>query len=322
MSTPTQAPSAYATPAVAATEASQPQAITLAAADGYALAGYVWRHPLVDPQRPLVIINAATSVRCRYYARFAAFLHGQGFDVLTYDYRGIGDSRAGSLRGFTASWADWGALDFEGVLAYAAEQFPGHPIQVVGHSIGGFVIGLAPSNHRIQRIFTMGAQYACWHDYAPSHRLRMYLKWHVVMPLLTLLCGYFPGKRLGWLEDTPRGVVWDWTRRNKRPGKPWLKVSVPHLAHGNPLQHFVTVAAPILAVGIDDDEFGTVAAIDRLLARYKHSPGTHLRIAPEHVGETQIGHFAFFHSRFEQSLWQVPLRWLRSGEVVALHRTP
>ena len=26
----------------------------------------------------------------------------------------------------------------------------------------------------------------------------------------TAIFGYFPGKRLGWLEDTPKGVVRDW----------------------------------------------------------------------------------------------------------------
>ncbi|HEY9102220.1 alpha/beta fold hydrolase [Chitinimonas sp.] len=302
-------------PAPAPVPAWQATPIALPAADGYPLRGFAWRHPLPDAKRPLVIINAATSVRCRYYNRFADWLYRHGFDVLIYDYRGIGESRQGSLRGFTASWADWGALDFEGVLQYAATQFQGQPVHVVGHSIGGFVIGLAPSNHLIARIFTMGAQYACWHDYAQAHRWRMYLKWHVFMPLLTALYGYFPGKRLGWLEDTPRGVVWDWTRRNKRPGRPWLRISNSAPGAPNPLRQFDAVTAPILAVGISDDEFGTVAAIDRLLARFRSSAGTHLRIAPAAVGEAQIGHFAFFHSRFERSLWPLALHWLQSGEV-------
>ena len=104
----------------------------------------------------LVIINAATSVRCRYYSRFAEYLHGHGFDVLTYDYRGIGESRPASMRGFQASWMDWGQKDFEAVLTYARREFPGQPVDVAAHSIGGFVTGLAPSSHRLRRIFTMG----------------------------------------------------------------------------------------------------------------------------------------------------------------------
>ena len=154
---------------------SQPQRITIPTADATALGGFLWRHPPRAGRRGgtrrrrarwprlrqgrrtgPVIINAATSVRCRYYSRFAEYLHGHGFDVLTYDYRGIGESRPASMRGFQASWMDWGQKDFEAVLTYARREFPGQPVDVAAHSIGGFVTGLAPSSHRLRRIFTMG----------------------------------------------------------------------------------------------------------------------------------------------------------------------
>lgn len=95
--------------------------IDIRAADGYALGGFAWRRPC-DPRRPhpVAVINAATSVRCRYYARFADWLHGHGWDVVTYDYRGIGESRHRGLRRLQADWIDWGQHDFEGVLQYLA----------------------------------------------------------------------------------------------------------------------------------------------------------------------------------------------------------
>ena len=73
-------------------------------ADGHPLGGFTWRHPRTDLERPVVIINAATSVRCRHYSRFADYLFANGFNVITYDYRGIGESRSGSLHGFKAPW--------------------------------------------------------------------------------------------------------------------------------------------------------------------------------------------------------------------------
>lgn len=191
--------------------ATQGEPFKEAAADGYGLGGFTWRHTGLDAQRPVVIINAATSVRCRHYSRFAAYLFAHGFDVMTYDYRGIGESRQTSIKGLNASWTDWGALDFEAMLKRAQREFPGQPIDVVGHSFGGCAAGLAESGRVIRRLVTVGAQFAYWRDYAPEHRWRMVGKWHVVMPLLTLLCGFFPGKRLGWLEDTPTGVVRDWS---------------------------------------------------------------------------------------------------------------
>jgi predicted alpha/beta hydrolase len=80
--------------------------------------------------RSVVIINAATSVRCHYYCRFAGFLFEHGFDVIAYDYRGVGESRPATLRGFDACWIDWGCLDFDAVLRYAQESFSGRPIDV------------------------------------------------------------------------------------------------------------------------------------------------------------------------------------------------
>lgn len=289
------------------------QPITFPAADGYPLQGFRWQHANVDVARPVVIINAATSVRCRYYARFAAFLHAHGFDVVTYDYRGIGESRPADLRGFEAGWIDWGRLDFEAALQYAIANFPGQPIQVAAHSIGGFLIGLAPSSHRITRVFTMGAQYAYWRDYVRHKRAGMFLKWHVFMPALTAVCGYFPGGRLGWLEDTPRGVVRDWTARAPRFEDNWR--TLPAAERHELVERFAAMRGATLAVSLSDDEFGTVPAIRRLLGYFRNSARTHLHLRPEAVGQPQVGHFAFFNSRFEHSLWKIPLEWLRHGRL-------
>ena len=274
------------------------------------LGGIEWRHATPDPARAVVIINAATSVRCNYYSRFADYLFSHGLDVMVFDYRGIGASRTGSLRGFKASWSDWGTLDFEALLKRAQREFPGQPIDVVGHSFGGCAAGLGASGAVIRHVVTVGAQFAYWRDYAPDQRWQMLAKWHVAMPLLTRLCGYFPGKRLGWLEDTPAGVVNDWcglgTRYERLPSARTL-AALP----------FTLITAKTLAISLSDDPFGTVDATERLLSHFSASPRTHLRIDPQEIGEAAIGHFAFFHSRFQGTLWPIALQWLLQGELAA-----
>ena len=261
------------------------------------------------PPKPLTLRAAD-----RY--RLKGFLFQNGFDVIAYDYRGVGESRPATLRGFDACWIDWGCLDFDAVLRYAQESFSGRPIDVVAHSVGGFVLGLAKSNHVICRVFTMGAQYAYWGDYATGAKVRMVAKWHVLMPLITMLFGYFPGKRLGWLEDTPKGVVRDWVLSRERFEDTWRGRSSARYPDKRALvQQFAAVTAPTLAVSVTDDEFGTVPAVERLLAYFSNSPRTHLRISPQSISEPAIGHFRFFNSRFEQKLWHVPLEWLKSGRL-------
>ncbi|MFJ2486782.1 alpha/beta fold hydrolase [Pseudomonas sp. NPDC087639] len=290
----------------------QGEPIKETAADGFVLGGFTWRHALPDVQRPVVIINAATSVRCRHYSRFAAYLFANGFDVITYNYRGIGESRPGSMKGLHASWTDWGALDFEAMLKRAQREFPGQPIDVVGHSFGGCAAGLGESGQVIRRLVTVGAQFAYWRDYAPEQRWRMFGKWHVLMPLLTLICGYFPGKRLGWLEDTPAGVVRDWSTPSPRyEGRPSGRVMLAKTGH----LPFSNLRAQTLAISISDDPYGTIAAIERLLNYFSNASKTHLRIEPQDVGEQQVGHFAFFRSAYQATLWPIALTWLQTGEL-------
>ena len=288
------------------------EAFTERAPDGFMLGGFSWRHASQDTARAVVIINAATSVRCRHYSRFADYLFANGFDVITYDYRGIGESRPASLKGLQASWSDWGALDFEAMLQRAQREFAGQPVDVVGHSFGGCAAGLGASGHLIRRLLTVGAQFAYWRDYAPAHRWRMFGKWHVLMPLLTLIYGYFPGKRLGWLEDTPAGVVRDWStptaKYEKRPSGRVIHASSGRLP-------FAAVTARTLAISLSDDPYGTIAAIERLLGYFSNASTTHLRIEPPDIGEQEVGHFAFFRSAYQATLWPIALSWLQNGEL-------
>ncbi|MBH3427176.1 alpha/beta fold hydrolase [Pseudomonas alkylphenolica] len=284
------------------------QAFVECAGDGYPLGGFCWRHAVPDSTRAVVIINAATSVRCSYYARFAQYLFNHGFDVMTYDYRGIGESRPQVMRHFQASWTDWGTLDFEAMLQRAAREFPGQPIDVVGHSFGGCAAGLAASSSQVRRLVTVGAQFAYWRDYAADSRWQLFGKWHVLMPLLTRVFGYFPGKRLGWLEDTPAGVVNDWSTRTAA-----YELRPSGKALGN--LPFAKVRAQTLAISLTDDPFGTVAAIERLLGYFEGSSRSHLRIAPADIEVAQIGHFAFFHNRFQKRLWPIALHWLQQGQL-------
>nr|WP_281502816.1 alpha/beta fold hydrolase [Ancylobacter crimeensis] len=280
------------------------------------MGGFLWRHAAADRVCPIAVIAPATSVRCRYYARFASFLSEAGFDVLTFDYRGIGESRPINLRGFKAGWVDWGAHDVEAALDFAMRLSPGAPLDIVAHSIGGVALGLAPSAARARRILTVGSQFAHWRDYAPAQRRAMVLRWHVLMPLLARLCGYVPARRLGWMEDTPAGVARDWScmgpcfEESVSPG-PLGKIDI--------LQRFAAIHAPILAIGLDDDPFGTVPAIERLLAYFPAGARTHLRLAPGDLGVEEIGHFAAFHDRFRSSLWPLMRDWLLAGTLAGAH---
>lgn len=283
------------------------EAVEIACADGVRLGGHRWLEG-DGPARAVVVINPATGVLARYYHRYARFLAGHGFEAVTYDYRGIGASRPARLRGCGYRWHDWGTRDFDATLRFADGLAAGRPVMVVGHSIGGFLPGLSANAPRIDRMLTVGAQYAWWRDYAAARRARLVLKWHVAMPLVTALWGYFPGRRLGWLEDLPAGVANDWSSRRAR-----MELSHPAGERDAIVARFAAVRAPILAVGVSDDELGTPRAIGRSLAYYAGAPRTQVELHPADFGMAEVGHFALFHSRFADSFWRDTLLWLEHG---------
>jgi len=275
--------------------------------DGVTLRGHLWRAGLACASGT-VIINPATGVLARYYHRYARFLAEAGFRVLSYDYRGIGASRPPSLRGCGYRWRDWGEQDFDAILGFVrAQDWPG-PLQIVGHSIGGFLPGFSARATGIVRMLTVGAQYAYWHDYCELQRMRLLWKWHVVMPALTLALGYFPGRRLGWLEDLPAGVANEWSFRGRR-----MENSYPRLQRPAILARFASVAAPILAIGISDDSIASPRAIRRTLDYYASARKTQVMLTPHDFGRDEIGHFGLFHERHRDDFWQDSLIWLRSG---------
>ncbi|MDE2516850.1 MAG: alpha/beta fold hydrolase [Rhodospirillales bacterium] len=275
--------------------------------DGVRLGGHLW--PGLDGGAAgTVIINPATGVPARYYHRYARFLARHGFDVITYDYRGVGASRPTSLRRCGYRWRDWGALDVDAVIRFTQKIPMAGPLLVVGHSVGGFLPGLAETAPLIDRMLTVGAQYAWWGDYAPRQRLRLFLKWHLAMPAVTAFCGYFPGRRLGWLEDLPAGVANEWSFRGPR-----FERTHPRAERAGVLARMAAVTAPILAVAVSDDELGTVPAIRRTLGYYTHAPRQIVLLQPADYGRQAIGHFHLFHDSHTAGFWADTLPWLLDG---------
>nr|WP_245356602.1 alpha/beta fold hydrolase [Paeniglutamicibacter kerguelensis] len=260
------------------------------------------------PAKGVVVIASATGVLSTYYHRYAAFLAGHGFTAITFDYRGIGASAPESLKGFTVRWHDWGYRDIDAVLAWARTNHPGLPLHYVGHSFGGFGVGLARESRHLTRILTVGAQHAHWRDYAPGHRAGFLCRWHLAMPLAALRHGYFPGRQRGWLEDLPRGVALDWARSRRD-----FTAVRQREAGANMRRHQRELTAQILAVAATDDPFATPRAMRRALAYTPNARHQLARISPQELDQPELGHFALFHARFADTFWVDTLAWLGGG---------
>ncbi len=278
------------------------QPLTIPAADGYPLAATLYT-PAADNGRA-VVINAAMAVRQRFYGKLAAYLAEQGFTVLTYDYRGVGGSAPQKMRGFEARLWEWGAKDFHAMLAWLIAEYPQQRLLVIGHSIGGHVVGLTPLSARLVGMFTAPAQSAYWRHWSGRGRVWVWLVWNIMVPLLSRSMGYYPGKLGGMGEDLPAGVVQEWAQATHFP-RYLLDVHA-----GGAHDHFAAFGGRWWSWGFTDDTYAPRRAVEGLPLLYPNAQATLRFIDPAEVGAKKIGHFGFFREQFRDTLWAECAAWL------------
>jgi predicted alpha/beta hydrolase len=271
--------------------------LRIPATDGFSLAATLFGE--ASGSERVLLIAPATGVKRRLYGPFAQFLAAEGFMVVTWDWRGTGDSRPESLRGFQATMRQWGERDLAGIIDWVSERQPGAPLAVVGHSFGGQSVGLAKNRDRIRRLVTVGAQSGYLGHWPRPQRYLYVGLWYVAMPLATRVVGYFPARLFRLGEDLPGGVALQWARWCRNPA--YLGEWSGHRAY----------TAPILSIGFMDDPFAPPEAVQALHARYGSKKQQSWLIAPEELGAKEIGHFGFFRPGVTPTLWRDVSEWLR-----------
>ncbi|UBT80436.1 alpha/beta fold hydrolase [Pseudomonas amygdali] len=273
-------------------------AMQIVTTDGYTLGGC--RFPAQGSLKGRLIVAGATAVPQGFYRRFAQFAAERGYEVLTFDYRGIGQSRLGSLKGFRMDLLDWGRLDLAAAVDAMAD--PQVPLFIVGHSYGGHAFGLLPNHAKVHGFYVFGTG-AGWHGYMPfGERLRVLTMWNLVLPVLTWWKGYCPWKMLGMGEDLPIDVYRQWRH--------WCRF--PHYFFDDPAmrgieQGYAAVRTPIVAANALDDRWAMPASRDAFVQGYRNAPLTRKDLNPAQTGG-KIGHMGYFRQS-AAPYWDDALTW-------------
>lgn len=254
--------------------------------------------------KAVVLINSAMGVLRQYYNKFAAFLASEGFQVYSYDYRGIGGSSPKSLRGFKADISTWGIVDMNTMIEYASSQHPNLPLTVIGHSVGGQALGLAPACHKVQAIMLVTSQVGNW-SYWDKGTAKLKFFWKYLLPSLSQMFGYFPAKKIGLFENLPKGVAMEWSKWGSNPQYLFAYDFEVPKQHGD-------LEVPLLSWSFTDDGYAPIRAVKALLNRYEKAEITHRHLAPQDLGVSRIDHFGFFREKFKDSLWAESLQWLNA----------
>ncbi|MFZ5573327.1 MAG: alpha/beta fold hydrolase [Thermodesulfobacteriota bacterium] len=262
------------------------------------------RHLPDNSPRGVVIICSALGVSKRFYNDFATFLAEYGYTVVSFDYRGIGESNNNDLRGRDILMQDWGQLDIDAVLETAIHWDMG-PVFLLGHSAGGQLFGLSSWSEHLKGVILAPASSANASLYPFPTRLLFYLMWHLFIPLLVFKRDQFPARKIGLASmDAPSGVMKQWSQ--------WARKRDYLFSPDNGLDtsRYSQLKIPIMAYGFSDDTYASEKAIRHLLSQFGSSEIQFHFLDVKKMGLGSVGHFGFFKKKMQPSLWQQTLEWL------------
>lgn len=274
--------------------------------DGYALTACLY-----EPAAPkaIVLISGVLEVNQTFYTDMAQFLAAQNFAVLTYDYRGQGQSAPKRLtRSFEAGFHTL-SRDFDDILAWLGRIFPGVPVSLVAHGLGGLFAVTARQNSRLSTVFAVGTQLTHDADWGPDPLTRssLLLHRHALLPALTKLLGFFPG--CDWslgTENLPATFVHD-LYRSRRFDAPtnFLQAIGIQPMHDQ-------LRCPVMALTASDDPLCTPQALDRFFDELRNARVVKRVLEPAATAGRPVGHLGFFRKRFLYALWDMVLDWLET----------
>lgn len=253
-----------------------------------------------------VIINGATGVLRKFYKNFAQYLCEQGFTVLTYEFRGIGESQKIQQDAPEPSMLHWGQRDMDAALKLFSTRHPELTIKGIGHSIGGQLFGVLPDNNRYSHFLSIASQHIYWKNWPMKDRPITIAFFFLILPLFYKLTGGLPNWVLG-SEYLPKQVARDWSRFGRK--KAWVADE-----KGQPLREgFKSYEGKIKFIGMADDKrFAPPNCIKQLYNEFENAEKDLQIIKPNDYGMKAIDHFGFFQKKMNKQAWHECAQWLAS----------
>lgn len=258
-----------------------------------------------DNSETVLIIASATGVKQSFYKKFAEYLCTKGITVITFDYSGIGESLQTSIKKVKTNVAHWGKVDLDSVIKHAKNNYSDSKLVVLGHSIGGQLIGLAKSSLEVNKILLVATQSGYWKLWKGKNRMKMWANWYLLFPILTNLFSYMPSKKISGMENLPKNVAKQWSSWGKNPNYLFDEFSEQNL-------YFNKISCPIVSLSIEDDFYAPKQAVDWFVNKFKKANIKRVHIIPSNYNSKNIGHFGMFRENFSETLWESIVKFVKN----------
>jgi predicted alpha/beta hydrolase len=270
--------------------------LSIVASDGYTLSA-LYSEP-VWKCKGTVVISSATCIKKEFYINFALFLVKQGYRVLLYDYRGIGESAPADLKRSEILMHEWGTKDMNAVLNYLVNERRLTDILWVGHSIGAQLVGFVEHRQHIKKIISVNAAVGYWGYFPFPMNTMVWLLWYVIGPTLIKIYGYGVMKKIGWGENLPRKAILEW--------RDWCinkNYYVDFLQKHLHTDRFYDVTTPMTVVYTSDDYIANDKTVSLMMKFFPNAPTQILKIQTEKYTRDKVGHTGIFRRKFQNNLW-------------------
>lgn len=283
-------------------QAFEPMRITCQ--DGYSLSARYYANSSGQSQQNPILICPATGISKNFYHHFAVWLSDQGFDVMSFDFRGIAESLHGELKDCDASIQDWGQLDIPAAIDSLLAKTQQQKITLLGHSAGGQLLGIVPNFNKVQRLIAVSGSTGHTGGLKGRTKLLAPLMFKLIFPISSRIKGYGATKFIGMGENLPKNVAKQWAEFCSRPG--YVSNAIGKSIFEDYHQQ---IQCPITVYWSSDDEIATQANVQQLLSLYPHAETQMHELVPQQHGFKSIGHMAMF-KRSHQVLWPILVKSL------------
>jgi predicted alpha/beta hydrolase len=209
-----------------------------------------------------LIINNGARVLQNKYTEFAEYVSNNNINVITYNYSDT-DVPENKLKTSKTSIQEWATCDMNTIIDSIVDMNSEAKIFVLGHSLGGQIIGLTENCAKLDGIILVAAQTGYWKFWPFPLNIINYLTWYLYVPMLLKTYGFFPKGKDKNLSHMPKRATTDWMKWCQSPNYLFENISLSE-------QYYNTIKCPLLSISFGDDLYATKQAVDWLTSKYQN----------------------------------------------------